>query len=759
MPRQPVSPPPGAASGGKRRRSPASQALKSGALDAVRNKRIRRTPSVSTKGSSSSAARPSSLLVNVPARRPHPHTQCTAADALNLGYHTESDDAGSDEDAGTPSAGRSAGAPLVRRKFTKFSILGSPNSCSESEEGRLPTVSEQLLPDVPRARPIPPSPITNDVAILDRNNKRSLLDSDIRIDEGETPAAHSDEDKDSYQANADDVQRQHEETNILCRPQSPNGNDTELMRTLAFQKRYSQELQAKRAIETGTGLPLDASQFNNVRELWELECTRIPDNFFTSNEAKLQASFGHTIQTTGKKVKKFYKGLRVTHHNNQDMAYIYRTKYRPIESGNPTNNDTYGTFRTCIGQFVRFAVSMSILELEDVWKEGAIFGLCSKLPLFDAFLYHFQVEAADGTLMNKATLLGSLVNKSIDYYRTQEEPSSDPVVQQERNRRHARSLEVKSKLLNVASAGKKGARLNKAFSRTTSRRKEDLKHISEADIENFRVHAIAQLDGLLGTVRAKFDDNLAADADYTTKKSLAEQVLTRPLLDKWCMNLLVLCLLYGNGQRNQVYCCLVAPHASDLELFSARDGGALADVPLKVEIGGIEKTRRDFMVPDMMFDPVIFPYIHFQVKYVLPVLHSKFEVPLANRNWLLLHSRSGAQLKSDNVRKTIQTWVRSRDPELNVTVMDIRSVYATFMCKKFAQAQRDPSSHRYLTKMTKPQFLDLLAAVMNTGAEQIGRVYSEADSGDFANVAAKFLNIISTDTAKARLVSEVAPLL
>lgn len=128
----------------------------------------------------------------------------------------------------------------------------------------------------------------------------------------------------------------------------------------------------------------------------------------------------------------------------------------------------------------------------------------------------------------------------------------------------------------MASAGKKGARMNKEFSRSTSRRKEALKHVTEAELVDFRRHAASLLDGILETVRARLADNLATDADYASKLSHTKAALTRPLLDKWCMNLLVLCLLYGNGQRNQDYYCLVAPHSTDLEVFSSRHSGSLA---------------------------------------------------------------------------------------------------------------------------------------------------------------------------------------
>lgn len=59
-------------------------------------------------------------------------------------------------------------------------------------------------------------------------------------------------------------------------------------------------------------------------------------DLFTSSEAKLQVSFGHTVQTSRERVM---KELRLIHQNNQDVAYIYQTKYRTTEATASREND------------------------------------------------------------------------------------------------------------------------------------------------------------------------------------------------------------------------------------------------------------------------------------------------------------------------------------------------------------------------------------------------------------------------------------
>ena len=79
------------------------------------------------------------------------------------------------------------------------------------------------------------------------------------------------------------------------------------------------------------------------------------------------------------------------------------------------------------------------------------------------------------------------------------------------------------------------------------------------------------------------------------------------------------------------------------------------------------------------------------------------------------------------------------DPELNITPMDLRSAYATFMIRKYIE--RKPGSTLNMHNLSEEEFQSTLAAVMNTSVEQIKQVYAAASHTSYAENVALTLGI------------------
>ena len=159
------------------------------------------------------------------------------------------------------------------------------------------------------------------------------------------------------------------------------------------------------------------------------------------------------------------------------------------------------------------------------------------------------------------------------------------------------------------------------------------------------------------------------------------------LMLKWCINFLALLVVYGSGQRNQVYTFLKCPDISYVEDFvRAHDDGS-GHEPLKLHIHEREKRVRDSRLPFIMLDPVTAPYISFHTQFFQPLLLKRYnkELGTVDGQKLLLDTKNGSPLSSNNVRHSFRRWVKDIDNELSITPMDIRSGYATMMIRPHAR--------------------------------------------------------------------------
>lgn len=271
------------------------------------------------------------------------------------------------------------------------------------------------------------------------------------------------------------------------------------------------------------------------------------------------------------------------------------------------------------------------------------------------------------------------------------------------------------------------------------------KLVSEEMFEMMKKVAIDALRGILNTVESKLSDE---GASYIATKRIIfkhNMLSNWTLRKKWNVNFLALLLVFGNGKRNQVYNFLKCPSVADMLLFKTEKGGASATKPLKISIHEDKRRIRDNRMPYLMLDSIVFDYVDFHVHFSHLLLLRKFNITPGTKDWqkILLDTRNGKPLNSDNVRHTLSSWIRSIDPELNIIPMDFRSSYATIMIRRHPQRHKlGKDNHFSFQTLTEEQLICMLACVMNTGVEKLRSVYAAASHSNYDDSAVRVMHIV-----------------
>jgi len=299
----------------------------------------------------------------------------------------------------------------------------------------------------------------------------------------------------------------------------------------------------------------------------------------------------------------------------------------------------------------------------------------------------------------------------------------------------------------MASTHKKMESARKSITKEVSHKASIGKLITENDFDEFREEAASSLNGIVKSVEAHFSSRSTVDRSSKRRAFNAFIESNGAMIRKWCINVLALLILYGNGQRNQVYRMLKSPTITELDAFEENEGGSSASVPFNMDLVGDEgeKVPRDVKIPFIMFDPVVFPFIYFHVDYVRPYL---VQVAEGKGNFvsnaLLLDTRNGMPLSSDNVRFTFVSFVKHINPELHLTPMDVRACYATYMTRRYVERNMEGNEERCsFSSMNESTFFEMLSSVMNTSSDMLRNVYTAASHTSYAEQVADVLDIVS----------------
>jgi hypothetical protein len=143
----------------------------------------------------------------------------------------------------------------------------------------------------------------------------------------------------------------------------------------------------------------------------------------------------------------------------------------------------------------------------------------------------------------------------------------------------------------------------------------------------------------------------------------------------------------------------------------------------------MEKTPRAQECPAVQLPRKAGALIRFHVRHVRPYilnLVGKVEAPGTLR-LLLLNTRNGMPLSTDEVRSGLSRFLTTQDPELKgITPMVVRSSFASVMFKKYKEG-------RFPDAGTLEEFLSNLGRIMNTSPEMLMSNYIASDPLDFAS--------------------------
>lgn len=475
----------------------------------------------------------------------------------------------------------------------------------------------------------------------------------------------------------------------------------------------------------------------SFEDLWMLELSKYDDKYFDTEEAQMAAPVGIVNTGTGGQRKKPYKGVGVNKENNKDIAFVCQYLY--TEKG-----DTYENFKIAVGQLARLAIAANCVEKNDLWDSGEFFKVCSNKYLFQLFIGHFENESTGGTVMNKAIHLRNFVDQAINYYSIKKTSDFSQEAQEKRSRKMAKMQLVYSFLRHKAAKGKRVARLDKAARKESEHKKKVGRALTEDDVVGFRRRVVEKLSDIVRTFNSRCKERGAREVH--AKYEVAEDLLKgKTLRQKWGINMTMLLLWFGQGQRNQVYCSMEAPPVNALEHFKNMKGGTKAKEPLEIALTRREKTKRSNTLPNILYDPIILPFLIFHVKYVLRYLRKEHEIPTGDkrRDLLLLHTENGRMLKEKQILRSLKSWIAEVDKDLHLTVMDVRAAYASFMMQKYARDADDGGDA--FKNLEKDVFLQMIADIMNTSKEQLNNVYMASVDQGFKTTVAGLIGIVNKD--------------
>jgi hypothetical protein len=234
------------------------------------------------------------------------------------------------------------------------------------------------------------------------------------------------------------------------------------------------------------------------------------------------------------------------------------------------------------------------------------------------------------------------------------------------------------------------------------------KLLDEKDMKEFADRAYAKCAAILRSAR-----EISEPGSMFRHRRYGEK-----LLSKWCMNLLSFLLMEGGGQRPQVYRQLIVPEPAEIAEWNTKE------VSLRTSL---EKTPRSHECPAVLFPKRTGKLIRFHVQHVRPFIvqvHGNVEDHLSEVP-LLLNTRTGDMLSSDDIRGTLRSFLTAYDPELSaITPMVLRSSFASSM---FARYKRREVGQGKSSEV----FLSDLAKLMNTSTEMLSATYMASNPHDF----------------------------
>jgi len=271
----------------------------------------------------------------------------------------------------------------------------------------------------------------------------------------------------------------------------------------------------------------------SFEDRWLLQLAKHSDDFFESEEARMEAPVGIVNTSTGRQRKKAYNGVGVDQTNNKDIAFVCKHLYTE-------KSETYENFKIAVGQLARLAIATKCVDKEGLWDSGEFFQVCSNRMLFELFIGHFDSESTGGTVMCKSLQLRNFVDQAMNYFAIAKPTDFSQEAQQKRSRYMAKMKGVYQYLQLKQREGKRRTRLDKAARKELEHKKKTGRALTKDDVIRFRRIVIESLGGILRTFKERCREREARD--FHAKFAVADLLKKKSLRQKWGLNMMMMFL-------------------------------------------------------------------------------------------------------------------------------------------------------------------------------------------------------------------------
>ena len=446
-----------------------------------------------------------------------------------------------------------------------------------------------------------------------------------------------------------------------------------------------------------------------MKERWGRYLYSLESDFFTSKEAHMEEA-----GRVGKG-KTAYSGLVLTAENNADIKHVYDIKFRTKQSlGQPTGS--FDQFRTAAGQLARIYFTLTRSDPQEFYERGRLLECITDINVCRVLLGYFRIRGSHSTVASKSMHLRNLAHYAEVYFCGKDEELKGKAIS---------SAEF---LLSEAASEKTEARRFARVKKSTENRLMAGTILLPKDFIRGAEVAKSQLGGIMKTF-------LKLKQERGLKRAIQAFEENGKILQKWSVNFLGLLVLAGGGQRPQVFCQLQLPSKSALaEMRKSTEKMSYFELRTVME-----KTRRALDMPNVVFPGNLLRFVEFHALSFRPIVvrKSKMKEGELQEKTLLVDSRFGDPLSSQQVARTFQRFLRRVDPELEkVTPMALRGSYATMMLQAYRRGN-------IFKEKSEQEFLEFLAKAMNTSVEQLAGTYAGNDMSDFESCARELTSFLA----------------
>jgi hypothetical protein len=480
--------------------------------------------------------------------------------------------------------------------------------------------------------------------------------------------------------------------------------------------------------------PNEAEDYSlSVSQRWRLYISTLSPHFF--HESTLSSNESPPSDVA---VRTAYEGLRLNEDNNEDVAEIFKKKWK-AKAIRGQSILSYTQFRSCAGQFARFCVTLGIVEAHKICERGMLLRLVCESSVVEGFVGFFQTRAMSSTICSKATILTILSREAWGFFAS----ASDEVTKN-------KARDVNDYLKSVSSAEKTETRREARGRRHVSVRAQEGRLFLPFDFERCIRSSSLKLKGIM--------ESATCNSRSWSSVSVYREFRKRPgIVQKWNINFIALLMLTAGGQRPQVFGQLRCPDGLELEearralsgpIITSSDAQAVPEQYF--ELGTVlEKRSRTSQLPNVIFPAMTFPFVEFHCTHIRPFIvgecerksidPASAELEFSDEPTILIHTKTGSPLYVEQVRRTWKSFLQTIDPELSkVTPMVLRSSFATYAIQRYRNGEM-------FSNLSEELFFDRLGAMMNTSSQMLRDVYGGCDPDDYRATAIEMMKIYGRD--------------